>query len=150
MSSQESRYLVSLLAFLAVSAEYARRVAALHAAGAFEGEEGLAFAGRAVLWFIAAMVAAGILAQILHAVLRGLFGAETDMREDERDRQVEFRAMRAAFTVLSLFFLAAMGALGFLGWSAFAVLQTILAGFVAAGIVADLWRIALYRWGFRL
>lgn len=148
MSLQESRYLVSFLTFLAAAIWFGLRAADRFQAGAFDGPEGLAALGRAVLWFIAALVGIGILAQIALAILRGILGADNDDRSDERDRLIEHRAMNAAFTALSLFFLGAMFLLAFGHGAPLAVL-TVTAGFVAAGLVADLWRIALHRWGVR-
>lgn len=149
MSLQESKYLTSLLTILAVALWYGRRSLGRWQEGVFDGDSGLVALGASVLWFIAALVGAGILTQILLVILRGILGAEIDAPEDERARQIEYRAMNAAFTVLSIFFIGAMLALVF-GHGAVAAILAIVAGFVAAGLVADIWRITLYRRGLRI
>lgn len=149
MSYQETRYLASFVTFLVTGLFYAQRVTARWQAGDFDGAAGLSALGASVLWFIGAMIAAGIGAQIVVAILRGIMGADLDMTEDERDRLIEHRAMNAAFVALSVPFLGAMVAL-VLGHGPVAAILIILSGFVLAGLVADAWRFALHRWGVRI
>lgn len=149
MSYQEIRYLASFVTFLVVSLTYAVRVTARWGAGDFDGGAGLSALGASVLWFIGALIVAGIAAQIVVAILRGIMGGDLDMTEDERDRLIEHRAMNAAFVALSFAFAGAMVAL-VMGQGAVAAILTILAGFVLAGLVADAWRFTLHRWGFRI
>lgn len=149
MSFQESKYLTSFVTILAVSLGYAFRARDRWQAGDFDGPAGLSALGASVLWFIGALILAGIAAQIVLAILRGMAGDDVDMREDERDRLIEHRAMNAAFTALSIAFVGAMIGL-VMGQTAVHAVLTIVAGFVLAGLVADAWRFVLHRRGVRL
>ncbi len=149
MSFQESKYLTSFATILIVTLNYAFRANARWQAGDFDGEAGLSALGASVLWFVGALVVAGIAGQIALSILRGMTGGEVDYRADERDRLIEHRAMNAAFLALSFAFIAAMIGL-IVGQGAVHAVFTILAGFVLGGLVADIWRFVLHRRGFRI
>ncbi len=149
MSFQESKYLTSFVTIMIVTLGYARRAHGRWQAGDFDGEAGLAALGASVLWFVGALVVAGIVGQIVLSLLHGIAGGDVEYREDERDRLIEHRAMNAAFTALSVAFVAAMIGL-IMGQGAVLAVFTILAGFVLGGLVADIWRIVLHRRGFRI
>jgi hypothetical protein len=147
MSYQEAKYAASFVTTLITSLIYAQRVQALHAAGYFDGADGAALTGRAILILIGAIVVAGILGQIVLAIVLAIFGNELESREDERDRQIEMRAMHLAFTLLGIGFLGAMILLA-LGRAPFLVFHLITYAMVLAGLGADLYRIWLHRRGF--
>lgn len=147
MSYQEARYAASFVTTLLTSLIYAQRVQALYADGYFSGADGSALTGQAILILTGAIVVAGILGQIILAIVRAIFGADLESREDERDRQIEMRAMNLAFTLLGLGFLGSMILLA-LGRESFLVFHLITYAMVLAGLGADLYRIWLHRRGF--
>jgi len=149
MSFQEGKYLTSFVTILVVTIAYARRALARWEAGDFDGDHGLAALGASVLWFIGALILAGIATQIVLSILSGIAGGDVEYGEDERDRLIEQRAMNAAFIVLSVAFVGAMIGL-VLGQGAVHAVFTILSGFILGGLVADVWRFVLYRRGFRI
>jgi hypothetical protein len=146
MTIQELRYLFSFFTTALVSAVYALRVRSLAAEGYFTGPDGDLLTGRALLIPVALIVGAGIAGQIVLAIAAAIFGRTAEFDEDERDRQIDMRAMQVAFSLVGI---AMLGALILLatGSTPFLVFHVIIFGMVAAGLTADLWRIALYRRG---
>ncbi len=147
MSYQEAKYAASFVTTLLTSLLYAQRVQALYADGYFSGADGSALTGKAILILIGAIVVAGIVGQIVLAIARAILGADLESREDERDRQIEMRAMHLAFTLLGFGFLGSMILLA-LGREPFLVFHLITYAMVLAGLGADLYRIWLHRRGF--
>jgi hypothetical protein len=147
MSYQEAKYIASFLTTALTAVVYAVIVQRLHASGFFAGSDGSEQTGFAILGLIGAIVLAGILGQIMLAILWTSFGAAIEADEDERDRQIEMRAMQIAFTLLGIGFLGAMFALAW-GWTAFLVFHMIAYAMVLAGLAADIYRVWLHRRGF--
>lgn len=147
MSFHEIKYLVSFLTTALVSFLYGLRVHALAAEGYFSGPDGDLLTGRALLILIGLIVGAGIVGQIILSIAAVIVGHNPEYDDDERDRQIDMRAMRVAFVLVGV---AMLGALALLatGSSPFLTLHVLVYGMVAAGLIADLWRITLYRRGF--
>lgn len=147
MTFHEIKYLVSFLTTALVSAFYALRVRTLASDGFFNGPDGDLLTGRALLILIALVVGAGIVGQIILSIAAVIAGHKPEYDDDERDRQIDMRAMRVAFVLVGV---AMIGALALLatGSTPFLTLHILVFGMVAAGLIADLWRIVLYRRGF--
>lgn len=147
MTFHEIKYLVSFLTTALVSALYGLRVHGLAAEGYFSGPDGNLLTGRALLILIGLLVGAGILGQIILSIAAVIVGHNPEYDDDERDRQIDMRAMRAAFVLVGI---AMIGALVMLatGSTPFLTFHILVFGMVAAGLIADLWRITLYRRGF--
>lgn len=146
MTFHEIKYLVSFLTTALVSTLYGVRVHTLAADGYFSGPDGNLLTGRALLILIGLVIGAGIVGQIILSITAALMGHKPEYDDDERDRQIDMRAMRVAFVLVGV---AMLGALALLatGSTPFLTLHILVFGMVAAGLIADLWRIALYRWG---
>jgi hypothetical protein len=147
MTFHEIKYLVSFLSTALVALLYALRVHALAADGYFSGPDGDLLTGRALLILIGLLVGAGIIGQIILSIAAVIAGHNPEYDDDERDRQIDMRAMRAAFVLVGI---AMIGALVLLatGSTPFLTFHVLIFGMVAAGLIADLWRIVLYRRGF--
>lgn len=147
MTFHEVKYLVSFLTTALVSTLYALRVRTLAAEGFFSGPDGDLLTGRALLILIGLVVGAGIVGQIVLSITAAILGHTPEYDDDERDRQIDMRAMRVAFVLVGM---AMIGALALLatGSTPFLTLHILVFGMVAAGLIADLWRVALYRRGF--
>jgi hypothetical protein len=147
MTFHEVKYLTSFVTTALVAAAYASRVRALHAEGYFAGPDGDILTGRTLLILIAAIVIAGIIGQIIVTIIATILGTKAEYDDDERDRQIDMRAMRAAFVLVGI---AMLGGLIMLatGATPFLSFHILVFGMVAAGLIADLWRVALYRRGF--
>lgn len=146
MTYAELKYATSFTTTALAALAYGWRVSALHAAGYFDGPDGMALTGRALLILVGLVVGAGILGQIALALVTALRGGEVEMDEDERDRLIELRTMNWAFSTFGAGFLAALVALA-LGHGAFAVFHYIAYAMVLTGLAADLIRITLHRRG---
>ena len=147
MSYQEAKYATSFFTTFVISTIYALRVRAMYNAGYFDGSDSSSLTGRAILILIGAIIVGAIIGQILLAIITAIFGAELEMNEDERDRQIELRAMNVAFTLLGFCFLGSMILLA-LGRTPFVIFHLITFGMILAGLGADLYRIWLHRRGF--
>lgn len=147
MTYQEAKYATSLATTAIVSTIYALRVRGLYADGYFDGPDGMALTGRAVLVLMAAIVVAGILGQIVLAIVTTILGAELEMNEDERDKLIELRAMHLGFSLFGAGFLASFIALA-LGRPPFEVFHFIVYAMIVTGLLADVIRIRLHRRGF--
>jgi heme A synthase len=147
MTVQEIKYLVSFFTTALVSTLYALRIHTLAEQGYFGGPDGDILTGRALLILVGLIIGAGILGQIVFTIVAAIAGHSAEFDEDERDRQIDQRAMRAAFVLVGM---AMIGALIMLatGATPFLSFHILVFGMVAAGLIADLWRIALYRRGF--
>ena len=147
MSYPEAKYTASFLTTLLVSLIYANRVSALYAAGYFVGADGMALTGKAILIFIGAVVVAGIIGQIIVAVIMAAAGFAREMIEDEREKLIELKAIHIAFSIFGAGFLASSVALAW-GRPAFEVFHYIILSMVFCGLAADAIRIWLLRRGF--
>ena len=147
MTFHEIKYLVSFLSTALVSTLYALRIRTLAADGYFDGPDGDLLTGRALLILVGLIVGAGILGQIIVSITAVILGHQPEYDDDERDRQIDMRALRVAFALVGV---AMLGALALLatGATPFLTFHVLVFGMVGAGLIADLWRIALYRRGF--
>ena len=147
MTYQEAKYATSLTTTALAAAIYAARVYPLYTSGYFDGPDGMMLTGRAILILIGSIVGAGILGQILLAIGTTIAGAEPEMKEDERDKLIELKAMNLGFSIFGAGFLASFVALA-LGWPPFEVFHFIIYAMVICGLMADIIRIWLHRRGF--
>jgi hypothetical protein len=147
MTFHEIKYIVSFLSTALVSTLYALRIRTLAADGYFDGPDGDLLTGRALLILIGLIIGAGIVGQIIVSITAVILGHKPEYDDDERDRQIDQRAMRAAFVLVGI---AMLGALVLLatGSTPFLTFHVLVFGMVGSGLMADLWRITLYRRGF--
>ncbi|HGG05575.1 MAG TPA: hypothetical protein ENK28_08955 [Aliiroseovarius sp.] len=149
MSYQEKSIVASMIAVIALMALLAPRIAAMYAAGDFEGADGLVLLGKTGLVFagigVVAVIISTILLSIVHAVLTG--EGKQSFLIDERDLQIELRGKRVSDIVTGTGFFASMLALTF-GYDAVTVFFMIALSFAAGEFVAGLAKLAMYRLGW--
>jgi hypothetical protein len=146
MTFEERNNLVGLLAGLLIIGIYVWRISGLHEAGAFDGPDGLMIWARATLWLIGLGVIFAIVGTILGAIINAIVSGEKNpgMLVDERDRLIKIWGMRVTMVVMSAGLIGGLFALAF-GWSAFAVLNLILAGFSLGDMAGNFTKLGLYR-----
>jgi hypothetical protein len=148
MTYEERNNLVGILTGIVMICAYIWRISDLNVAGAFDGPDGLMIWARAVLWLIGVGIVLTIITTILFSILHSIFtnNAAPSMIVDERDRMIGIWGMRVTWVVCSLAFIAAMFALAF-GWTPFAILNMIVAGFAVGDLAGNLAKFGLYRFG---
>lgn len=139
---------IQLVTMLAIIVWFILRFSGRHAAGVYDGPEGLVALGVTVLWFAAGvvvfMIAAHILGLILIAIAEG--GKEPDTMTDERDRMIEAEGDRVSNAVSGLGFLAGIVALT-LGYSVPVVIATMFVGCLAGAVVGNVVKLRAYAVG---
>jgi hypothetical protein len=145
MSYGEREALSGLITSLIVIGLFLWRLSGLHAAGAFEGPEALKLWARAVLvligWAIAIAIAVTIVFAILHNIITG---EKPDDRRDERDRDIDRRALIWAWYLLSFGLLGIIVSLAF-GETAFKAMNMVLALCILSETFKDAMKLVLYR-----
>jgi hypothetical protein len=148
MSWWDRSWLAQTLRAFLVYGWYLNRQQELIATSAFDGPEGLKLLGWELLLFIIATIVVGIIVQIFFTVLAVSTGQETTdmLNEDERDKQIEARAMVKGFTMTGLGFLGFVLAL-WQGWGFVWAVNVLLAGMVAADVTVNLYKFYRYLRG---
>lgn len=147
MSFTERTLLAEIVTTLAVVALFVWLIADRHAAGAFDGPEGLQAWARQVLWMIPAGIALAIAVSVVMAILHRLItGEDPDDLTDERDRAIAAHGWKVTTIAASAGFIAALAALAF-GASVFAALNGMLAAFALGDTVGNVARLIRHRRG---
>ncbi len=121
----------------------------MYAAGRFEGPEGLALLGKAIL----ALMAGGIVMHIVMLILANIVFAiiQRDPKPsfvvDERDKLIELRGLRVSYYVFGAGYVASMIAMA-MGMGAFGVFNLLLAFCALSALVEAVLRLVLYHRGF--
>lgn len=147
MSLGEREALTGLITTLIVVALFLWQLSGLAAEGALVGPEALQVWARRVLvlvaWSIGIAIVVSVGFAILHSILTGEKG---DDRRDERDRDIDRRALTFAWYLLSFGLLGVIIDLA-LGASAFRAMNLILALCAGSEILKDALKVLLYRRG---
>jgi hypothetical protein len=147
MSYGEREALSALITSLIVIGLFLWRLTGLQAVGAFEGPDALQVWARAVLILIAWSIGIAIVVAILSAILhRILTGEKPDDRRDERDRDIDRRALTWAWYLLSFGLLGIIISLAF-GDTAFSAMNMVLALCMLSEVCKDAAKLVLYRRG---
>lgn len=113
-------------------------------AGRFDGDAGLVLLGKSLLIFIAVTVGLGMVFQIIAIIVAIVKGEESRPGDlDERDREIERRAMSKGFSAVGFGFLGLALALWY-GWGAVASIHILLAGFVGADLLVNVAKFVSY------
>ncbi|NHB75162.1 hypothetical protein [Rhodobacter calidifons] len=147
MSYGEREALSGLITSLIVIGLFLWRLSGQHAAGVFEGPEALKLWARSVLvligWSIGIAIAVTVVFAILHNILTG---EKLDDRRDERDRDIDRRALIWAWYLLSFGLLGIIISLAF-GQTAFLAMNMVLALCILSETFKDAMKLVLYRRG---
>lgn len=147
MSMGEREAMTGLITTAIVLALFLWRLSGQEAAGLFDGPDALQTWARSVLvlvaWSIGIAIAVTIAFHVGYVVLTG---EKTDDRRDERDRDIERRALTWAWYLLSFGLLGVIVDLA-LGASAFRAMNLVLALCVLSECFKDGLKVWLYRRG---
>lgn len=148
MTFVEKGALLQAIRALAVYALYLTWMRGFHLDGTLHAAGAEVMVARSVLWLIGLTVGAGLLVQIAVTILSGIVKDENLAHLfDERDKQIERRAIETGFGIVGAGFLATMVALTN-GWSVALALNLLVAGFVLADLVVNLLKFRSYIRGF--
>lgn len=147
MSLGEREALTGLITTLIVVALFLWQLTGLAADGVLTGPDALQVWARRVLVLVAWSIGIAIVVSIVFAILHGIFTGEAgDDRRDERDRDIDRRALTFAWYLLSFGLLGVIVDLAF-GASAFRAMNLILALCAGSEILKDGLKLVLYRRG---
>ena len=145
MSMGEREAMTGLITTAIVLALFLWRLSGQEAAGLFDGPDALQTWARSVLVLVAWSIGIAIVVTIaFHVTYEVVTGEKTDDRRDERDRDIESRAMTLAWYLLSFGLLGVIVDLA-LGASAFRAMNLVLALCVLSECFKDGLKIWLYR-----
>ena len=137
-----------LVTLIAVIVWFLLRFSNKHAAGLFDGPEGLAALGKMVLWFIAAtivgMIAAHIIGVIILAIAEG--GGEPDTTTDERDKAIEARGDKVSNALGGVGFLGGIVLMTF-GYAVPVVIATMFVGCLGGAVIGNIVKLRAYAEG---
>ena len=147
MPVAEREALTGLITTLIVTLLFLWRLSGQAEAGLFTGPEALQVWAQSVLILVAWSIGIAILVSIgFHIVYRAVTGEIPDDRRDERDRDIDRRALTFSWYLLSFGILGVIIDLA-LGASAFRAMNLILALCAASEILKDGLKFILYRRG---
>ncbi|WP_127103897.1 hypothetical protein [Pararhodobacter zhoushanensis] len=147
MSFTQRSIIAELVSSLIVVALFAWLITTRHAAGAFDGPEGLTQWARQVLWMIPASIAVSIVVTVLLAVAyHATTRAKFDDLVDERDRMITGWGWKVTAIVISAGFVAALAALAW-GASAFLALNLMLGAFALGDLSGNAAKLLRYGLG---
>lgn len=145
MSYAEREALAGLITSLIVIALILWQLTGQQAAGAFEGPDALQLWARSVLILIGWSIGIAIVVNIAFAILHPLLtGEKSDDRRDERDRDIDRRALIWAWYLLSFGLLGVIVSLAF-GETAFKAMNLVLALCITSEAFKDATKLVLYR-----
>jgi len=145
MSYAEREALAGLITSLIVICLLLWQLTVQQAAGAFDGPDALQVWARSVLVLIGWSIGIAILVAIASAILHSLItGEKSDDRRDERDRDIDRRALIWAWYLLSFGLLGVIIALAF-GDTALNAMNAVLALCIASEAFKDATKLVLYR-----
>ncbi len=94
--------LAGLITTMIVTILFLWRLSGQHEAGLFDGPEALQTGARSVLWLVAISIGVAIAVAIATAIAQSvLTGEKLEVARDERDRDIERRALTWAWYLLS-------------------------------------------------
>lgn len=147
MSMGEREAVTGLITTAIVLALFLWRLSGQDAAGLFDGPEALQTWARSVLVLVAWSIGIAIVVTIgFHIAYQVLTGEKTDDRRDERDRDIDRRALTWAWYLLSFGLLGVIVDLA-LGSSALRAMNLVLALCVLSEFFKDGLKLWLYRRG---
>jgi hypothetical protein len=147
MPMGEREAVTGLITTLIVLALFLWRLSGLNEAGMFDGPEALQVWARTVLILVAWSIGIAILVTIGFHIAHGIVtGEQTDDRRDERDRDIERRALTWAWYLLSFGILGVIIDLA-LGATAFRAMNLILGLCLVSEMFKDAAKVILYRRG---
>lgn len=147
MSMGEREAVSGLITTAIVLALFLWRLSGQDAAGLFDGPDALQTWARSVLVLVAWSIGIAIVVFVgFHIAYEVLTGEKTDDRRDERDRDIERRALTWAWYLLSFGLLGVIVDLA-LGASVFRAMNLVLALCVGSEFFKDGLKIWLYRRG---
>jgi small-conductance mechanosensitive channel len=147
MSYGERDALTGLITTLVVIGLFIWLLSTQHAAGEFAGPEGLQVWAQSVLLLVCASIGVAIVVTIIfHVVYTSLTGDKSDDRRDERDRDIDRRALTWAWYLLSFGLLGVIVGLA-LGTTAFKAMNMVLSLCILSEAFRDAARLILYRRG---
>ena len=132
-----------------IFALYFTLVSGMHAAGRFDGPEGMALLGKAIL----ALMAGGIVVHIIMLILANILFAiihnepKPSFVVDERDKLIELRGLRISYYVFGAGYVAAMIAMA-MGLAAFWVFNLLLVFCALSALMEGVVKLVLYHRGF--
>jgi hypothetical protein len=150
MSFQEKNIAVTLTTFSLILAFYVFRVFQMLQSDTFNSTNMFRLWGIVALLAVIGTIVATIFAHIVGGIMHKVKTNEDPHIEDiqdERDQMIELKGIRVAYTFSSIGVALAMLTFVF-GQSALVMFALIIFFGVLAQIVADLWRLNLYRKGF--
>lgn len=147
MSYSEREAATGLITSLIVLGLFLWRLSGQHDAGLFDGPDALQIWARSVLILVAWSIGIAIVVTIgFHIAYAALTGEKTDDVRDERDRDIERRALTWAWYLLSFGLLGVIIDLA-LGASALRAMNLVLALCALSEIFKDALKFWLYRRG---
>lgn len=147
MSYSEREAATGLITSLIVLGLFLWRLSGQHDAGLFDGPDALQTWARSVLILVAWSIGIAIVVTIgFHIAYAALTGEKTDDVRDERDRDIERRALTWAWYLLSFGLLGVIIDLA-LGASALRAMNLVLALCALSEIFKDALKFWLYRRG---
>jgi quinol-cytochrome oxidoreductase complex cytochrome b subunit len=150
MSFQEKNIVASLSTFILILGFYVVRIIQMLQSDSFTSSNVFRLWGIIALLAVVGTIVVTIFAHIVGAIVHEIkTNEEADVKDiqDERDQMIELKGTKVAYTFSSIGVALAM--LSFvLGQSALVMFALIIFFGVLANIVADLWRLNLYRKGF--
>ncbi len=147
MSYGEREAMTGLITSLIVVALFLWHLSGQHGDGVFDGPEALQVWARMVLLLVAWSIGIAIVVSIGFHILYGMLtGEKPDDRRDERDRDIERRALTWAWYLLSFGLLGVIIDLA-MGATAFRAMNLVLALCAGSEIFNDGVKLWLYRRG---
>ncbi len=144
MSTEERNIWINLVGEVLVNLYFAQKVWQMFGAGLPNTPEAVQTWARAVIWIIPVGIGAGILLSILGRIFAGIFGQDSALHMDERDRAIQIKAMAVTMVFAALAFITALSLLAY-GTSALVGLNVIFFGFGLATIAGDIAKLLMYR-----
>ncbi len=149
MSFEVKNIYAGFASTVTIFAIYFTVVSGMYAAGRFEGPEGMALLGKAIL----SLMAGGIVVHIIMMILANIVFAilQNDPKPsfvvDERDKLIEFRGLRVSYYVFGAGYVAAMIAMA-LGVAVFWVFNLLLVFCALSTVMDGVVKLVLYHRGF--
>lgn len=146
MSYQDRNNIVSIVISLLVNGYVIFRLFEMSAAGAFDGADAVNVWARMVVWAIPISIAGTIVGTILFNIGYAMVTGETkpSFLVDERDRQIDLRAIVAVVVVAAAGFILAIVGLAF-GWSALVGFNIVYFAMALGSMASDAFKFIAYR-----
>lgn len=147
MSFSERTVWAEIMASLSIIALVVWYILTSHAAGAFEGPEGLQRWARTVLALIVISLVVAIVVSVIMAIAyRVITGEDPDDLVDERDRQIAALGWKVSMIATGIGIVGMLIGLA-LGLSAFAALNAVLAACALGDVSGNVAKLIAYQRG---